>query len=33
MFRVQFHIMRDYPLHNDQMLAGLWGAHNYLNLR
>ena len=31
--RRQFHIMRDHPLHNEAILAGLWGGHNYHNLR
>ena len=25
--------MRDFPTHNVLMLAGLWGADNYVNLR
>ena len=25
--------MRDHPLHNEAILAGLWGGHNYHNLR
>ena len=32
-FSAQFHIMRDFPTHNVLMLAGLWGADNYVNLR
>ena len=27
----QFHIMRDGPFHHPTILAGLWGANNYLN--
>ena len=27
-----FHVMRDHPAHYGQMLAGLWGGHNYHNL-
>ena len=27
----QFHVMRDFPKHNAQMPAGLWGADNYMN--
>ena len=30
--RHQFHIMRDHPQHQIQILAGLWGANNYQNL-
>ena len=29
---LQFHIMRDGPFHLTVMLAGLWGANNYLNM-
>lgn len=28
----QFHVMRDGPFHRSTMLAGLWGAHNYMNM-
>ena len=28
----QFHVMRDGPFHTSQILAGLWGANNYINL-
>ena len=28
----QFHVMRDAPFHKSQILAGLWGASNYINL-
>ena len=27
----QFHVMRDGPFHITTILAGLWGANNYLN--
>lgn len=29
----QFHIMRDGPFHITTILAGLWGANNYHNLK
>ena len=29
----QFHIMRDGPFHITTILAGLWGANNYQNLK
>ena len=29
----QFHIMRDGPFHIATILAGLWGANNYINFR
>ena len=28
----QFHVMRDGPFHLHPILAGLWGAVNYLNI-
>ena len=28
----QFHVMRDGPFHTATILAGLWGALNYLNM-
>ena len=28
----QFHIMRDGPFHTSTILAGLWGANNYLDM-
>ena len=28
----QFHVMRDGPFHTTPVLAGLWGASNYLNI-
>ena len=31
--RFQFHVMRDHPNHNYPIIAGLWGANNYLNLK
>ena len=30
---LQFHVMRDGPFHITTILAGLWGANNYLNFR
>ena len=27
----QFHVLRDGPFHRSQVLAGLWGANNYIN--
>ena len=29
----QFHIMRDGPFHGATILAGLWGAKNYRNMK
>ena len=31
--RKQFHIMRDGPFHITTILAGLWGANNYVNFK
>ena len=28
----QFHVLRDGPFHRSQVLAGLWGANNYINM-
>ena len=28
----QFHVMRDGPFHTSLILAGLWGANNYINM-
>ena len=31
-FRYQFHIMRDSPTHKHEIMGGLWGADNYVNI-